>query len=330
MNRDWCNGFRYGGGAQGHYESYFQRANHPTRPLAFWVRYTAFAPKGRPGDAVGELWAIWFDGEAGAVTAVKEVVPWGRCAFSARGLDVAIGEARLDGAGLAGSASSLGRTLGWSLRYTSPAEPLLLLPEGLYRGGFPKAKALVGAPLARFDGELRLDDATHPIDAWVGSQNHNWGVRHTDAYAWGQVAGFDGSPETFLEVSTARVRLGPIWSPWMTLLVLRHEGREYALNGLAQALRAEGRYGFFAWTFASESDDVSVEGRIEAPPERFVGLPYDNPPGGRKTCINTKLARCALTLRREGRKAVELTTASRAAFEILTDRDDHGVPVLGV
>ena len=50
--------------AGGHYESWFQRANHPSRPQAFWIRYTIFSPKGRPQDAVGELWAVYFDGEA--------------------------------------------------------------------------------------------------------------------------------------------------------------------------------------------------------------------------------------------------------------------------
>lgn len=42
----------------GHYESFFQRANHPTRPLAFWIRYTIFSPAGQPEAALGELWAI--------------------------------------------------------------------------------------------------------------------------------------------------------------------------------------------------------------------------------------------------------------------------------
>ena len=46
----------------GHYESYFLRANHPNRPLAFWIRYTVFSPAGRPEAAEGELWAIVFDG----------------------------------------------------------------------------------------------------------------------------------------------------------------------------------------------------------------------------------------------------------------------------
>ena len=33
---------------EGHYESYFQRANHPSKPLAFWIRYTLFSPRGNP------------------------------------------------------------------------------------------------------------------------------------------------------------------------------------------------------------------------------------------------------------------------------------------
>lgn len=55
---------RFAGGAEGHHESFFLRANHPSRPLAIWIRYRIFSPAGRPGDAVGELWAIYFDGAA--------------------------------------------------------------------------------------------------------------------------------------------------------------------------------------------------------------------------------------------------------------------------
>lgn len=330
MDRDRANGFRYAGGRGGHYESYFQRANHPTRPLGFWVRYTMFSPEGRPRDAVGELWAIWFDGETKRVTAVKEVVPLARCRFDRARLDAAVGDATLDGRRLAGSASTHGHALSWDLEYTSPAAPLLLLPEGLYAGPFPKAKALVGSPLAVYRGTITVDDADHAIDGWVGSQNHNWGSRHTDEYAWGQVSGFDDAPGSFLEVSTARVKLGPVWTPWLTLVVLRWEGVELRLNGLATAARAEGRYDFFAWRFASRTREAAVEGRIEAAPEDFVGLPYDNPPGGRKTCLNTKIARCEVTLTFPGGRPIRMATKHRAAFEILTDRDDHGVPVLAV
>ena len=45
----------------GHCESFFVRAHHPTRALAFRTRYTIFSPKNQPQGAVGELWAIVFD-----------------------------------------------------------------------------------------------------------------------------------------------------------------------------------------------------------------------------------------------------------------------------
>ena len=65
--------------------------------------------------------------------------------------------------------------------------------------------------------------------------------------------------------------------------------------------------------------NASIEGRIEASAETFVTLRYDNPPGGHKTCLNSKLASCQLTLRRAGMELLTLHTRNRAAFEILSD-----------
>jgi hypothetical protein len=299
--------------------------------LAFWIRYTLFVPRGRPQDAVGERWAVWFDGEARQNVAVKDVVPYARCRTSGRTLDVAIGDATLDGGGLTGGAACRGHALSWSLAYTSPAPPLLLLDEPMYTRGFPRAKALVGSPLAVYSGAVTVDGTQHPIDGWLGSQNHNWGSRHTDKYAWVQVAGFDGAPSSFLEVGIAKVKLiGPLHTPWMTPIVLRHEGRELKLNGLTTTLRNRGRYGLFHADFSGASEEGSVAGHVEAPADAFVGLPYDNPPGGRKTCLNTKIASCSLTFTPRGGAPIPLRAAHRAAFEILTDADAHGVPVLGV
>ncbi len=324
-----ANAFRWDKSTRGHYESYFQRANHPTRALAFWIRYTLFAPKGRPQDAVGELWAIYFDGESGRIAAIHQQHALNTCRFSRAGLEVEIGESVLSDGALRGRAESSSHRISWDLRYATSEQPLLLLPERLYDAPFPKAKALVAAPLAHFRGSLRLDDEEIEIADWVGSQNHNWGVKHTDRYAWGQVAGFDDAPDSFLELSTAQVELGPLKTPWMTPIVLRHEGHEYRLNAIGRTLRAHAHYthpndtgpenGHYRWHFSSRSRDVGVEGVIEAPEEAFVSLPYANPPGGLKTCLNSKLARARVTLSRRGLPSVVLTTAHRAAFEILTE-----------
>jgi hypothetical protein len=310
----------------GFYESYFQRANHPTRPLAFWIRYTIFCPGGRPHDAIGELWAVWFDGERKVHTVAKSEFGAGRFVFARDAFSARIGEAVLEPGGLQGAAESRGHRIAWDLSFAGDAAPAFLLPPRLYARGFPKAKALVGLPMARYDGTLVVDGVTHDVEGWLGSQNHNWGTQHTDRYAWGQVAGFDNAPDSFLEAATGQVRLGPLWTPRMTPLVLRHEGEEHALRGLWQGVaRARGSFGYFHWEFAARGPGIEVEGRMSAPKEAFVGLRYYNPPGGDKWCLNCKIAGCRLELRRAGRPPQTLETANRAAFEILTDDLDHGV-----
>jgi hypothetical protein len=323
-SRDRWNGARYrAGDAGGHYESWFQRANDPSGRRAFWIRYTIFAPRGRAADAVGELWAIAFDREARQIVAVKEVRPLGACAFAPDRLDVRIGDARLDDGALRGGAAASGHAIAWDLRYGGGGEPLLLLPERLYAAPLPRAKVLVGRPLARFTGSLTVDGVTVTVDDWIGSQNHNWGSRHTDRYAWGQVAGFEDQPEAFLECSTARLRLGPVWSPWMSPVVLRLRGETLAWNSLPRAIRARGRYAPYDWHIETSGPDGALALRIWAEPSEFVALRYDNPPGGTKICLNSKIARCELTLRRGG-QTVELRS-SRAAFEIVEDEAPPGV-----
>lgn len=310
------------GAATGHYESYFLRANHPQRALAFWIRYTFFSPEGRPQDAVGEVWAVYFDGEEDYIVAAKEAFAVADCRIGRDGLE--IGEARLGAGTLSGAAS----TQAWSMRYTSPQPPLLLLPHKLYDAGLPRAKALVAAPGALFSGTLRVNGADIDIDGWLGSQNHNWGSRHTDTYAWGQVAGFDGAPEVFLECASARLKLGPFRTPSMTLVVLRIGAREYALNSLAQSVRTRASVDFFKLEIDARAGDVRITVSMSAPRYAFAGLAYDNPPGGVKTCLNSKLAACELTIEQRGQPTRSYSTRHRAAFEILTDRQDHGVPVL--
>jgi hypothetical protein len=306
------------GRTAGHYESFYLRGNDPGRPLAFWLRYTIFAPAGRPDDAQAELWAVFFDGETGRHTSTKVEVPFGECAFARTGFDVRVAGATLTSSALRGQAGEIG----WNLTYDGTEPPLYLLPPRLYRGGFPTAKSLVSLPLARFTGRLTVAGREIAVDGWPGSQNHNWGSRHTDRYAFGQVAGFDNAPESFLEVATARNRLGPLWTPAVTPLVLRHRGRQLALTGLGTGLRAKATTSATAWTFASGAGPVRVTGRIEAPADAFVLLEYRNPPGGVKYCLNTKLAACELVVtdRSTGSRDV-LRSAHGALYEVLDDVD---------
>jgi len=316
------------GDRKGHYESFFVRANHPERPLAFWIRYTIFSPRNAPERARGELWAVWFDGETGSHLALKNEIGADHCVLSRDELKVALGEATLEAYHAQGRVTGRDRAIAWALDYACDERPLLLLPERLYRRGFPRAKSLVPAPMARFRGHVVVDGHEMRIDDWVGSRNHNWGSRHTDRYAWGQVAGFDTHRDAFLEVATARVKVGPWLTPPATLLVLRMGSREHRIASLRQAFGVQASLQGFAWTFEAELRDIALQGLISAPASSFVGLSYANPPGGTKHCLNTKIAMCEVTVTEKATGNVEkLHSANRAAFEILTDRRDHGIEI---
>ena len=316
------------GSADGHYESYFIRANHAERARAFWIRYTIFSPAGRPRDAQGELWALVFDGERNLHVAVKQAWPLASCRFDPGALAIELPGAQLGSGHALGSCAAQGHHLVWDLRLAAGQSPLLLLPARLYDGGFPKAKSLVTRPLARFDGTLTVDGERIDVQGWLGSQNHNWGRQHTDRYAWGQVAGFDGGhDESFLEVASAKLKVGPLWTPWITPIVLRHRGREHRLNALGRSLRARVSIQGFDWHFESHGDGVHVQGRIHAEQSDFVGLRYANPPAGIKQCLNSKIASAEVTLRHADGSSETLISQRRAAFELLGDDTGHGVPM---
>ncbi|HVT35311.1 MAG TPA: hypothetical protein VHE37_06995 [Nevskiaceae bacterium] len=310
--------------AAGHYESFFVRANHPSRPLAFWIRYTVFAPRGRPQDAIGELWAVVSDGESGKIAVAKQELPIARCEFARDRFFSRVGDAVQQDGRVQGQAGDIR----WQLIYEGAGAPLLMLPEQLYAAKLPRAKTLTGAPMAVFTGTLAVGGNTIAVDGWRGSQNHNWGSRHTDRYAYGQVCGFDNAPDSFLELASARLKFGPLWTPLMTPLVLRHAGREHALNGIGRSLRARARFEYFEWTFSGEGDGVGIDGWMRARREDFAGLRYYNPPGGAKYCLNSKIADCDLTLRHADGRIETLVASRRAAFEILTDDLQHGVPIM--
>ena len=328
IEQDFNNARYRPGQTEGHYESYFQRANHPTRPLAFWIRYTLFSPAGQPPDAIGEIWGVFFNGESGRHCVVKQEFPINCCEFQRDRLGARVGDCELGPGLLCGQAQSALHNLSWDLSYRGGLPPVFLLPQDQYSSGFPRAKSLVGVPMAEYTGTLQVDGEEIHVDGWIGSQNHNWGSRHTDSYAWGQVCGFDNAPGSFLEVASARLKFGPVWTPVITPMVLRHNGGDHVLNSISQSIfRARGRFDYFNWQFRSSSQGLEIEGEIAADKNAFAGLRYYNPPGGVKYCLNTKIASCRLRLRRPGKPEELLETRHRAAFELLTDDLDHGVEI---
>ena len=108
---------------KGHYESFFQRANHPSLPQAFWIRYTIFSPDNNPGKAIGELWAVYFDGNTGNHISVKKEVALGQCVFENNKFFVRISDSIMENEKLLGSAETGNNKISWDLKYSGNSKP---------------------------------------------------------------------------------------------------------------------------------------------------------------------------------------------------------------
>ncbi|HKH51442.1 MAG TPA: hypothetical protein VKA77_06555, partial [Mycobacterium sp.] len=240
-----------------------------------------------------------------------------------------IGATSIDDRSARGVVTGANRSARWDLWITpGPEDAVKLLTERAYKARFPTAKTTVRHPMAQFDGQVELDDTRLVLDGWTGSVNHNWGSRHTPAYAFGQVCGFDDAPDSTLEVVTARAAIGPVSLPAATLFVFRHGGGEFAVRSILGSLQTHGRYAPFSWSFGARVGERMIEGEIFAEPADVIGLTYTDTDGGVKYCYNSAIATCRIQLAGKAFERRELMATRRAMFEILTDERHGAVPLL--
>jgi hypothetical protein len=310
-----------------YYESRYIRANHPELAQALWLRETLLLPT--DGDPVADVWVMVFDPDGAGNHALKEPYPIDAADYSYDTWTARIGAATIDDRSAQGVVTGRNRSARWDLRITGGAEePVKLLTERAYKARFPTAKTTVRHPLAQFDGRLELDDVRVAVDGWIGSVNHNWGTRHTPAYAFGQVCGFDNAPDSSLEIVTARARVGPFMTPGVTLLVFRHDGQEFAVRSIIGSMQTHGRYRPFSWAFGGRVGEQMIEGEIVAEPSDVIGLTYTDTDGRSKYCYNSAIATCRIQVAGKAFERAELVATRRAMFEILTDVRHEAVPLL--
>jgi hypothetical protein len=311
------------GALGGHVESYFLKLNDPNGRQALWLKATILVREGG-APRVAQAWAVAFDRE-GRHVAAKQTVPLSDARFDANGLRLKVADLTLVPGRVSGAVASGARRIAFDLRFTMDAEPLIPFPsERMYQGRLPSFKIMSPHPDSRFQGSYSVDGETVVVDGWRGMQGHNWGARHSASYAWGHVNQWEGQDDLVVEGFTARVKLGPVLVPPLTVICVRHDGVRYDFNAPLAMVRAGRPIELGRWAFASKTARATVTGELWADPHDFVGLAYENPDGTVSYCLNSKIARGRIRLSVRGRPDVEAMTGS-AALEILTLDANHGV-----
>jgi len=302
----------------GHVESFFLKANDPDADRAVWLKFTIYSPIGGT-PTVGEVWAIVFDGDgAHGHVAAKETYPISETSQGKGGVGLVMRDCTLEP----------GHTTG--VLHTPDATEVPLPMAWMYTAPFPKFKTLSPTADSRFHGYVEVGGRRLEISDWPGMQGHNWGRAHAERYAWAHCNVFDdpgdGSQEgAIFEGFSARIKLGPITTPFLTLVKLVHRGITYDFTDVTCWLRAASQLEHTAWDFVCVKGRQRLIGSLWTTPDRMVGLTYRNPNGDLTHCLNSKIAHCELRLLEDGATRVRLRSHGKAALEVAVKETDHPV-----
>jgi len=309
--------------AGGHVESHFLKLNDPSGECALWLKATILRRIGE--EPVAEAWAVAFDRARGHAAA-KQVVPWTSASFSRDALAIRVAEVEIGPMRTRGALFTHDPRIEWDLAFAGGAAPFAPLPERLYGDDTGNSKIVSPHPDLRFDGHYRVGDRRVEVTGWRGMQGHNWGRRHTHLYAWLHCNVWEDADVLVVEGITARVKLGPVLAPPITLVIAEHAGARQLFTLPGSLWRARGRIAPRAWEFTAANATARIRAHFSADTDDFVGLHYENPDRAMTYCLNSKIARGSLRLEVAGRTLVAHTRA--AALEIGTRDPNHGVAML--
>ena len=306
---------------RGLYESHYLKANSPDGKRAFWIKHNLLVP--RAGPSIAEFWLIFFTRDQEPRVYKRE------CALDE--LDIAPDRPALRGNGFLFQCESkngghgTGQSQGaiadasWDLAISAGLPPLFHFShQRLYTAPLPKKKILTPAPNIIVDGRIQLGDTVTQLERWVGLRGHNWGTEHAYAYAYGNCNLWDdGALDRTVDGFSAKIRLGPVLSPWLSNLVYRGEGRTLAVNRLRHWVNRQVEVTDARWRLPSKALDLVME----ADPSSYAGLRYRHPNGDESYCYNSKFANVTV-------KAGDvLHTSSCGELEILTPEPLANVPL---
>lgn len=328
MDRDDFERVICGPRARGLYESNYLKANDPYRGGAFWLKYNLLAPVEPSRPRFAELWAIYWEGPGQRPIVVKRLVDEGEIDEDTKRLALDLPDASLTRSTSKGSIEDNGHRIDWDIDLLDEGDtPLFLYPHLFYKTPFPKKKTVTPRPRQLFSGTLVVDGRQLSIERWVGLRGHNWGKMHAHELAFGNANLWDQPGDWVFEAASARIFVGPVLSPFLSVAVLRSPKSERSYNLPHLWLNRTAHVDFPSWACTFQHPKGETRARWTLDPEDVAGLRYLHPDGRVAYCYNTKYARLRLEIeRRHGR---ELRTSSMAELEFQTPTPIPGIPLHG-
>ena len=309
----------------GHYESFYIKTCRPGGGQGIWIRHTVHKRPGQEPNA--SIWFTLFDAESPGPRATKMTVPSAELS-SPVGSWIRVADAEIGPGRAHGSIETAALSASWELTFEGSAKPCRYLPaDWLYDARVPRTKFEAPYPDARFSGTMRVNGEKLDLSAWPGMIGHNWGTEHAERWVWLEGTGFEGAGETYFDTGAARIKLGPVRSPWIAAGMLLLDGEAHQLGGFGRIRSSKISETSTTCEFVLPGDDLEVHGWIGAPAKDFVGWVYADPKGPEHNVVNCSIADLELMIERKGHSPRRLSLAGGGAYEFGMRETDHGIPI---
>jgi len=309
----------------GHYESFYIKTCRPGGGQGIWIRHTVHKRPGQEPNA--SIWFTLFDAESPGPRATKITVPSTELS-SPEGSWIRVADAEIGPGRGHGSIETAALSASWELTFEGSAKPCRYLPaDWLYDARVPRTKFEAPYPDARFSGTMRVNGEKLDLSAWPGMIGHNWGTEHAERWVWLEGTGFEGAGETYFDAGAARIKLGPVRSPWIAAGMLLLDGEAHQLGGFGRIRSSKISETSTTCEFVLPGEDLEVHGWIAAPAKDFVGWVYADPKGPEHNVVNCSIADLELLIERKGHSPRRLSLAGGAAYEFGMRETDHGIPI---
>ena len=145
-----------------------------------------------------------------------------------------------------------------------------------------------------------IDERVVAVDGWPGMVGHNWGSEHAERWIWLHGTGFGGDEGAWLDVVLARLKIGPVTTPWSGFGGLCLDGEVHRLGGLSRTRSTRVDERPDRVDFSMTGPSVQVHGRVSAPPHQVVGWVYADPDGSEHHVAHCSIADLELDVEGQG------------------------------
>lgn len=304
------------------YESHYLTACDPEGGRAVWLRYTAIKRIGEPAHAT--IWLTYFDRSAVDSRALRVTAHqplrdpgdgWSSSSLGEFGPEGACGAMSAD------TSASLIREANWELSWEARAAELPYLPaRWLYDRAVPRSNGAALMPSGRTTGVLTIDGETTSLDGWEAMIGHNWGSEHAHQWCWIHIGGVGDDRCGWVDLVLARIKLGPLLTPWIASGALHLGDRRYAPAPLRRVVCD--RAGELTEITLPLSHRTIADLAITAPHQATVQWDYASPTGPGRRVENCSVADATLCLR--------TPTNSRSLTFAATVAVEHGAPAISL